>query len=202
MNEPLTTTMAPSAEAEKPAETETQGSVRWGAILVWGGVAALLLVLGWGLLNANATRPEAGNPAPNFELQFFDGYGWKDLSASSLEDMRGNVVVLNFWASWCVECHLEAELLEDAWRRYRDQGVIFLGVAYVDADAKSLAYMEDYDITYPNGPDRASAISDEYRITGVPETFFIAKDGTIADVVIGPVNASTLDRQIAQLISE
>ena len=67
---------------------------------------------------------------------------------------------------------------------------------------KSLAYMEDYNITYPNGPDRASAISDEYRITGVPETFFIAKDGTIAEVVVGPVNASMLDRQIAQLISE
>ena len=79
MNEPLSTTMAPTTETEQPVETGSGGGVRWGAILVWGGVAALLLVLGWGLLNANATRPEAGNPAPNFELQFFDGYGWKDL---------------------------------------------------------------------------------------------------------------------------
>lgn len=200
MNEPLSTTVDPATGAEE--STETQNGVRWGAVLVWGGVAALLLVLGWGLLNANATRPEPGNPAPDFELQYFDGYGWNDLSANTLQDMRGNVVVLNFWASWCVECHLEAELLEDAWRQYRDQGVVFLGVAYVDSDAKSLAYMQDYDITYPNGPDRASAISDKYRITGVPETFFIDKDGTIADVVIGPVSANLLHGQIAQLLSE
>jgi cytochrome c biogenesis protein CcmG/thiol:disulfide interchange protein DsbE len=135
-------------------------------------------------------------------MQFFDGYEWKDLPASSLEDMRGNVVVLNFWASWCVECHLEAELLEDAWRQYRDQGVVFLGVAYVDSDVKSIAYMEDYDISYPNAPDRGSTISDEYRITGVPETFFIDKEGKISRVVIGPVNANMLHTEIAQLLAQ
>ena len=200
MNEPITTRLAPGAEQ---AETTGQnGGVRWGPILVWGGIVALLAVLGWGLLNATATRPEAGATAPDFEMQFFDGYRWQDLPASSLNDMRGNVVVLNFWASWCVECHLEAELLEDAWRQYKDQGVVFLGVAYVDSDRKSLAYMQDYDISYPNAPDRASAISDEYRITGVPETFFIDRDGAISRVVQGPVSANFLHDQIAQLLAQ
>lgn len=199
MNEPISSTMAPVTEE---AQTETtSGGVRWGTILVWGGVIALLAVLGWGLLNATATRPEAGASAPDFQMQFFDGYEWQNMPAGGLEDMRGNVVVLNFWASWCVECHLEAELLENAWRQYKDQGVVFVGVAYVDADAKSLAYMQDYDITYPNGPDRASTISDDYRITGVPETFFIDQEGTISRVVIGPVSANVLHGEIAQLLS-
>ena len=199
MNEPISSTMAPATE--EALSKEKSGGVRWGAILIWGGIIALLAVLGWGLLNATATRPEAGAQAPAFQVQFFDGYEWQGMPASSLEEMHGKVVVLNFWASWCVECHLEAELLEDAWRQYKDQDVVFLGVAYVDSDAKSLAYMQDYDITYPNGPDRASTISDDYRITGVPETFFIDKDGTISRVVIGPVSANVLHGEIAQLLS-
>lgn len=202
MNEPLSTTLVPDSDEAHGENKPKARGIRWTAILVWGGIIALLSILGWGLLNATATRPEAGATAPAFEMQFFDGYEWKDLPASSLEDMRGNVVVLNFWASWCVECHLEAELLEDAWRQYRDQGVVFLGVAYVDSDVKSIAYMEDYDISYPNAPDRGSTISDEYRITGVPETFFIDKEGKISRVVIGPVNANMLHTEIAQLLAQ
>lgn len=205
MNEPISTTMASGAEeAQAPdsGQVEAKSGVRWTPILVWGGIFALLAVLGWGLLNATATRPEVGAEAPDFQMQYFDGYEWQNLSTGSLKEMRGNVVVLNFWASWCVECHLEAELLEDAWRQYKDQGVIFLGVAHVDSDPKSIAYMQDYGITYPNAPDRASAISDDYRITGVPETFFIGKDGTIERIIIGPVNANVLHTEIAQLLNE
>jgi cytochrome c biogenesis protein CcmG/thiol:disulfide interchange protein DsbE len=99
-----------------------------------------------------------------------------------------------------VECRLEADLLESAWRQYGDQGVVFVGVAYVDSEPKSLAYLEEFGITYPNAPDLGSAISEQYKITGVPETFFIGKDGTVARVVIGPVNASVLHNQIAQLL--
>jgi cytochrome c biogenesis protein CcmG/thiol:disulfide interchange protein DsbE len=202
MNEPISTTVAPAAE---PSETETQeaaGGIRWITFLVWGGIVALLAVLGWGLLDASATRPEAGATAPDFQLQFLDGYRWNDQATASLKDMRGNVVVLNFWASWCVECRLEAELLEDGWQQYRDQGVVFLGVAYVDSDPKSRAYLREFGITYPNAPDLGSAISDEYRITGVPETFFIDKEGTVRHVVIGPVSGTELHSQIAQLLAE
>lgn len=200
MNEPISTTMAPVQESD---ETQpARRNIRWGAVLVWGGIVALLALLGWGLLNATATRPDSGDAAPSFEMQFFDGYEWNDLSTANLEDMRGNVVVLNFWASWCVECRLEADLLENAWRQYRDQGVIFLGIAYVDADAKSLAYMQEFDVSYPNAPDRGTSISKAYHITGVPETFFIDKNGQVARTVIGPVNGNTLHGEIARLLSE
>ncbi|HSM55768.1 MAG TPA: TlpA disulfide reductase family protein [Candidatus Sulfomarinibacteraceae bacterium] len=199
MSEIAPTSQVPAASTDVDA---ARPSIRWGRILIWVGIVALLALLGWGLLQANATRPEAGAGAPDFEMQYFQGYEWRDMPAASLDDMKGNVVVLNFWASWCVECRLEADLLENAWRQYGDQGVIFLGVAYVDSEAKSLAYLDEFDITYPNAPDLGSAISKRYEITGVPETFFIDRNGTVSRVVIGPVNSTTLHGEIAQLLAQ
>lgn len=189
-----TTTTAPA-----PAKGR---SIRWGTILIWVAVVAVLAVLGWGLMNANATRPEPGAEAPAFEVQFFDGYEWQGADRASLEDMRGQVVVLNFWASWCVECRVEADLLENTWKQYKDDGVVFLGVAYVDSEPKSLAYLEEFNVTYPNGPDLRSTISDRYEVTGVPETFFIGKDGKVAHVQIGPVNSSVMNAQINKLLAQ
>lgn len=198
MNETIST---PSDELEAGVAEKKPG-LPWTKALVWLGVAALLGVLAWGLLKAGETRPDAGAAAPAFTVQFFDGYEWRERDATSLADFRGNVVVLNFWASWCVECRVEADLLEQTWRRYRDQGVVFLGVAYVDTEAKSLAYLNEYNITYPNGPDLGSAISGAYKITGVPETFFIGKDGTVSRYVIGPVNANVLTAEIETLLAQ
>lgn len=181
------------------AET-TPGTALWWRAAVWGAVFLVLAVLGWGLLNTTRTRPEVGSPAPDFTVQFFDGYEWQDRPAADLSEFQGQVVVLNFWASWCIECRLEAELLENAWRQYQDQGVLFLGVAYVDVESKSRAYMEEFNITYPNGPDLRGAISKDYEITGVPETFFIDKNGTIAHITIGPVRAAELLGTIEQLL--
>jgi cytochrome c biogenesis protein CcmG/thiol:disulfide interchange protein DsbE len=172
----------------------------FGTILIWVTVIALLLVLGWGLVRANAERPDGF--APDFEMQFFNGYEWEGHQNASLSDFEGQVVVLNFWASWCVECLLEAELLEDTWQAYRDKGVVFLGVAYVDVEPKSKAYLEEFGITYPNAPDLRSTISSKYEITGVPETFFIAKDGEVAHVTIGPVNETMLITLLDQLLAE
>ena len=202
MNETITTGTAQGPTETATEAPETKRSLRWSTVLIWGGIAALLALFGWGLINANEGRPVDGATAPDFQMQFFDGYEWKDLEGASLEDMRGQVVVLNFWASWCIECRVEADLLENTWRRYQDRGVVFLGVAYVDSEQKSLAYLEEFDITYPNAPDLGSAISNEYKITGVPETFFIGKDGQVADFVLGPVNATTLQTQIETLLAQ
>lgn len=207
MNETISTTSPATSQAagDKAPETETSGegrSIRWGTILVWAGVIALLALLGWGLLNVSEGRPDAGVEAPTFDVQFFDGYGWQESSQASLDDFRGNVVVLNFWASWCIECRVEADLLESAWRQYKDQGVVFLGVAYVDSEAKSLAYLDEFGITYPNGPDLGSSISEQFNITGVPETFFIGKDGKVSRFVLGPVNESLLHNEINTLLTQ
>lgn len=176
--------------------------VRWLNIGVWAIIIGLLAVLGWGLVNSTATRPEAGQTAPTFPMQFFNGYHWEEQANADLSDMQGNVVVLNFWASWCVECRVEADLLEQAWQQYKDKGVVFVGIAYVDSEPKSLIYLQEFKITYPNAPDLRSMASDSYEITGVPETFFIDKQGQVANVVIGPVSASVLFAQIEQLLAE
>ena len=191
------------AEVE-PAETSDQqsGKIRWTTIALWVAVIGLLALLGWGLMRTNATRPEAGQPAPYFDVEFFDGYEWENKNVADLDDMRGKVVVMNFWASWCVECRLEADLIEQTWRKYAADDVVFLGVAYADVEPNSISYLEEFDITYPNGPDLGTDISDTYEITGVPETFFIGKDGVIEYVHIGPLNQATMDRVIQKLLQE
>lgn len=179
--------------------TQTSSLIRYA---IWTGALALLAVLGWGVLNVNAPRPEPGEMAPDFDMQFFDGYEWQTNSTASLSDLEGQVVVLNFWAEWCVECRLEADMLEEAWLNYKDQGVTFLGITYIDPQPNSLAYLEEFNVTYPNAPDLRSAISQDYEITGVPETFFIGRDGRIAHVQIGPVNPAMLSQQIEVLLAE
>ena len=197
----MTETIQPTET--QPEETEeSKSTFQLSTILLWAAVIGILALVGWGLMNANRTRPEAGQAAPGFSVEYFNGYEWEDKPVSSLEDMRGKVVVLNFWASWCVECRVEADLLEQASRQYADQDVVFLGVAYADVEPNSIAYLEEFGITYPNAPDLGTSISNDYEITGVPETFFIGKDGVIADVVIGPVNGPAMMNTINTLLAE
>ena len=173
-----------------------------GGILMWVGVIGLLGLLGWGLINSTAPRPEVGQPAPDYDMEFFSGYEWDGKSTAKLSDMEGKVVVMNFWAAWCVECKVEADDLEQVWRKYADDDVVFVGIAWADVEPNSLAYMKEFGITYPNAPDLGTDIGDQYEITGVPETFIIDKTGEIAHVQIGPIQENMLDSIISQLLAE
>lgn len=192
--------MSESVETTK-IETETKQSSR----IRWGVVAAVVVAIGFvaflaiGMKSAATDRPD--DVAPEFDMQFFNGYEWQDASTANLSDFKGRPVVLNFWASWCVECKIEANLLEETWKAYRDDGVVFLGVAYIDVEPKSLEYLEEYNITYPNAPDLRSTISSKYDITGVPETFFIDKAGKVVHIQLGPVNESMLTGLIDQMLA-
>jgi len=188
--------------AQPPVKQPAKEKVSLSSILIWVIVIGLLTVVGLGLLDSRVTRPEAGAEAPVFEMQFFDGYEWQGRPAVSLEDMQGQIVVLNFWASWCVECRVEADVFEQTWRKYADQGVVFLGIAYADVEPNSIAYMEEFNLTYPHAPDLGTDISEIYEITGVPETFIIDKSGEIAHVQIGPINEAQLDSILSQLVAE
>jgi cytochrome c biogenesis protein CcmG/thiol:disulfide interchange protein DsbE len=96
-------------------------------------------------------------------------------------------VVLNFWASWCDPCRAEAALLEATWRQEKENGIVFIGLDYLDQEPAAKAYLAEYDVTYPNGPDLQSQAARRYGIKGVPETFFIDPEGKIAHMVIGPI---------------
>lgn len=191
-----------STEKQVTQETTAVNKFSLTTIGLWAVVIGVLALVGWGLYNANTARPEAGQPAPGFQMEYFNGYEWDGLANATLEEMQGNVVILNFWASWCVECRVEADLLEQVWRRYKDDGVIMLGIAYADVEPNALAYLKEFNVTYPNAPDLRTAVSKNYEITGVPETFFIGKDGKIAHVQIGPVNEATMFTLVDRLLAE
>ena len=151
------------------------------AVIAWAFLLLLLVVVGISLVRAQQGPVAVGKPAPDFVLTTFEG---EEISLSELE---GKVVVLNFWASWCKPCEQEAADLETAWRFYQPRGdVVFLGVDWTDTEPKAMQYLEKFDITYPNGPDLRTKISQSYRTTGVPETYIIDKSGTLAYVKLSP----------------
>jgi len=161
-------------------------------------VIALVVMLAFGLRPDTSTKLQ-GQRAPNFELTAFNGEF--DGQHFSLQDLHGQPVVLNFWASWCVECDKEMALLEQAWHDYQDQGIWFIGVDYLDIDSEGLAYLDRYGITYPNAPDIGSRAFEDYQCTGVPETFFIDRDGVIQHVQIGPLTQPRLYALLDQLVA-
>lgn len=163
-----------------------------GRLLAWVLVLALLVVVAIQLIESQKGVVGRGEMVPEFSLTIFDG------SEITQEDMEGKLVVVNFWASWCKPCEQEAAELQMAWELYENRGdVLFLGVDYVDTEKEALAYLERFSITYPNGPDLGTRISQAFRLRGVPETYFINKRGEVVFVQIGPF--TSLD-QITSLV--
>ncbi len=166
-----------------------------GAGLTFAFVIGLMTLLGFGLAKANSGPRDSGM-APDFTITGFDGRN------TTLSKLRGKVVVVNFWASWCLPCRQEAAYLEQTWSKYKDRGVVFIGVDYVDTDEAALAYIKEFDITYINGPDLGTRISQAFNIKGVPETYFVARNGELRGVQIGPPEVPQLDQKIDMLLSE
>ncbi len=178
--------------APEAAEAAAKKRISPFAIVILAGVIILLAVLGLRLATANPGQPDRG-PAPDFVLELFDG------GRFALSENRGKVVVINFWASWCGPCRAEARAFQTVWEAYRDRGdVVIVGVDYVDNTRDALAYIEEFGVTYPNGPDLGTQISDAYHIQGVPETFIVGKDGSIARFIYAGIEA----RQLANYIDE
>lgn len=141
-------------------------------VLALLAVVGVMVVIGYALYKANLTTPTEG-PAPKFSAVTFDD------EPISLDGWRGQAVVVNFWASYCAPCRDEAPMLERLWQEYRDQGVVFVGINTDDIERNARAYMDEFGITYYNAPDVKGKIEDDYRITGIPETFVINTEGEI-----------------------
>jgi cytochrome c biogenesis protein CcmG/thiol:disulfide interchange protein DsbE len=182
-------------QVEQPARSN-RSKIGW--IIAFVVLLSLLALLWLGLGRASQGPIKVGDQVPNFGLTTFDG------QQINLAEHSGKVIVLNFWASWCKPCEQEAADMEAAWRLYQDRGdVIFLGVDYVDTEPEALAYLEKFGITYPNGPDLGTRISQGFRIRGVPETYFIDASGKLADFEIGPFsNLSQIQAKIDNLLGD
>ncbi|MBI4299181.1 MAG: TlpA family protein disulfide reductase [Chloroflexi bacterium] len=128
----------------------------------------------------------SGSFAPDFHLNLLDGTGLR------LSDLKGKVVVLNFWASWCVPCRQEMPAFERMWQEYKGQGVIFVGVALSDREKDARAFAEEVGVTYAVGLDATGQIGDAYRVIALPTTYFIDRQGYVARALTGAANEGAL----------
>ena len=166
---------------ETNAPVSVSRSVMFWRLLFIGIPLLFILFLGLRLYQTNTSEQRAAGEAPPFTFTTFEG------ETISLADLRGKGVVLNFWASWCDPCRAEAELLELTWQQEKDRDIVFIGLDYLDQEPAAKAYLAEYQISYPNGPDLQSDAARRFGIKGVPETFFIDPEGKIAHMVIGPI---------------
>ncbi|MGQ0549916.1 MAG: TlpA disulfide reductase family protein, partial [Armatimonadota bacterium] len=146
----------------------------WRKVVLLGSVVAVLGLLF--LLTGRSNRPESISvalargltpEAPKFLLPRLDGNG-----TVALDSLRGKVLVINFWASWCTPCRAEAPALEATWQRYRDQDVVVIGINVQDLVPEALRFLKETKTTYPMVRDRDNTVYRTYGLTGLPETFF------------------------------
>ena len=127
---------------------------------------------------ASGNRPKA----PDFTLPRLAGSG-----ELSLVSTRGKAVVLNFWASWCIPCKEETPLLQRSWQRWKDRGVVFVGVNAKDLRSDARRFMRRYGVTYPNVYDGRGSTLGRYGVTAFPETYFLDARGRVVFRIAGPV---------------
>lgn len=159
----------------------------WIVVIAFLALAAFMALIGWGLSRSMRGAILLEDPVPEFSMTTFEGQPF------NTKDYAGKVIVVNFWASWCKPCEAEARELEEAFQYYRSTGsdVVFLGLAYVDTEPNSLAYLEKFGITYPNGPDLRTQVSQLFRVSGVPETFILDREGRLAYFKKGPFSSTS-----------
>jgi cytochrome c-type biogenesis protein CcmF len=141
-------------------------------------------------------RVRPGQPAPDFALELLDG------SSLALGDLQGQVVVINFWATWCPPCEDELPDLQAVWEEVRERGAVFVGIAFEEDEADVREMTSEFGITYPLGLDVGDRISIAYGITGVPETFVIDAAGNVAGVHVGPITAQELRAELDGLLGQ
>jgi len=196
----VSATQPEGTERTAPATGPTGPPARWSdrrwRVVAVSLVPVLLLaaLLGFGLGRDPKATPQAqliGRTAPEFAL--------KDLRTGRtvrLSDFRGHPVVLNFWASWCVDCIVEHPNLVAAWQRFGNQGTVFLSVLYQDRPGKAAEFLSKLPGDWPDLQDPDGRTALDYGVTGVPETVFISPDGKIADKRISVASYDFIEQEI------
>ena len=164
--------------------------------------AAFLALLGLALFRSGGEPGSLGvnkdfgevsieeKPAPDFTLELLQG------GSVSLGDLKGRVVLVDFWASWCPPCIEEAPILNSVYEEYRERGVEFLGVCIWDTTKGCEQFLQEFDLAYPSGRDSEGAILVDYGVKGIPEKFFIDAQGRVARKFAGPIRDEDILRNI------
>ena len=204
----------PGSLAAVRPEGETRGSPLRRALRIAGVLAAVAFValLAYGLTTkaTNSTIDDALSrgesvPAPGFTLSSLAegrdaGDAWAKAASDgdvSLSELRGTPLVLNFWASWCDPCRAEAKVLEKAWKQQSGSDVLFLGLDAQDAREDARDFISQFGLTFPHVRDPGNDTQRAWGVTGLPETYFIAADGSVVGHVIGTVDDAQLRDGIA-----
>lgn len=169
---------------------------RWLRYSIVLGLAALVVVLMLAFQRdpRDIRTGTVGKPAAAFSLDRLDAAG-----KVTLADHAGKVVVINFFASWCLPCKQENPALVRVWERYRTSDVVLVGILYQDSLDNGRRYVRDNGVTWPTATDEDGRIAFAYGVFGIPETFFIGPDGVIAGRHIGPIDEATLIAAIESL---
>ncbi len=168
-----------------PLDPHQQRSAR---LIRWFIGVFFVVVIGFGAIFASrfgidpslVQSPLLGKPAPTFEAPYLEKEG-----VLKSETLTGQIVVLNFWASWCVACRAEHDDLVRASRAYEDKGVVFIGVDFQDTRKDAIAFLDEMVRAYDNVVDDGSRVAIEYGVYGIPETFFIDADGIVQAKIVG-----------------
>jgi cytochrome c biogenesis protein CcmG, thiol:disulfide interchange protein DsbE len=180
---------------EKP-KSEEKPFLSPATIFLIVAVVIFVIVMGIALFRQNQTRPVVGDAAPGFQVTGYDGQIYRS------EDLLGQIVIVNFWANWCAPCHAEAPGLEQIHREYADEGVLMLGVNWLDIESQAMSFINRYELSYPNAPDTGELLYNAFRVQAMPETFVIGRDGRIAAVYIGAVGYDNLAELLNGLLAE
>lgn len=173
--------------------------MNWTRSLVGVGIAIpMVMLLGYGLTRdpRRIDSPLPGRPAPDFSLPTLAAG-----DSIKLGELRGKVVVVNFWASWCIPCRDEHPVLLEASRTYRPKGVEFLGIAYNDKPDDSRRWLNELGSAYPSLMDNGARTAIDYGVSGVPETFILDKQGVVAFKKFGPITTSEITQKLDSLLA-
>ena len=178
---------------------------RWDILMILSLAAAIVWTVASRVPSAvgapltSSPSPREGFLAPDFTLDTLDG------GKVTLSDLRGKIVVVNFWATWCLPCREETPELEKAYEQYKDSGVVILGLNLTNQDALSEveAFVQEFELSYPILLDRDGSVGYLYQIKGLPTTFFINREGTIRTVLVGgPMSETFIRSKIEALLQE